>query len=451
MDGVAPQTPSLRQLPLPVALWRVAWPMVAIGWLRTLLLLTDAWWVGGLGPWALEALAAASFAVWMLDHAGELAAVGVHARVAQAEGAERPDRFAPVVFSGVALSAVVWLTLVAGGGPLVGGYVGALGLGPELAGPTGDFLRVSVVAAPGLFAMALVGGVFRGLGRTRDALVVTGAGLLLNVGLDPWFIYGGWGVPAQGLVGAAQATGVASALAAIVGAMWLWRDGVVGLRVPEVGEVGQVARIGAPLAVTGWGFAAVYVVLGRLIGSFGSAELAAMGIGHRLEGVPYLAGVGVAVAVSTLVGQHVGAGDAASARAVVRAAARGVDAVMVLSALIAVFFAEAIYGWFTEDAAIIAAGGVYLRWQALVWLGMGRELLYEGAFTGAGRTAPAMVWGGGLTLLRIPLAFGLAMGLGWGIQGVWIAIALSTAGKGLALGWRWGAGRWVEPIEGGGA
>jgi Na+-driven multidrug efflux pump len=67
---------------------------------------------------------------------------------------------------------------------------------------------------------------------------------------------------------------------------------------------------------------------------------------------------------------------------------------------------------------------------------MGCEAVFEGAFTGTGRTIPAMWIGGILTAARIPLAWALAVPLGWGILGIWLAIAITTALKGLVF-WLW--------------
>ena len=426
-----------RDLAVVADLWRLAWPMVAVGWLRTGMLLADAWWVGRLGARELEALAGASFAAWILDHVGELGAAGVHARVAHADGAGERARFGEIAASGALVGAVAWALLAVTSGALVPAYVAALGVPGALAAPTASFLHASVAAAPGLFLLALVGGVLRGVGRTQAALVVTGAGLAGNVALDPVLIFGWGGAPALGLAGAAWATGIAAGLAGLAGLGWLVADGTLRPAWPRRSVAIVVARVGAPLAVAGVGFALVYVVLGRLIAGFGAEHLAAIGIGHRLEGVPYLAAAGLAVAVATRVGQHLGAQDPERARAVVRAAVRLSDGLMVVSAAVALWAAEPIYALFTDDPAIVAAGAVYLRWQAMVWVAMGRELLFEGAFTGASHTLPALAWGGGLTLARIPLAGALAWGAGLGVQGVWVAVAASTAGKGIALGLAW--------------
>ena len=95
-------------------LWSVAWPVAAMGWLRTGYLLTDSWFVGRLGDDALAAIGGAAFAWWMLLLLAELPGVGVHALVAQHVGAERLDRVRGTFAQGL------WLGVGCGVGRLQG-------------------------------------------------------------------------------------------------------------------------------------------------------------------------------------------------------------------------------------------------------------------------------------------------------------------------------------------
>ncbi len=62
-------------------------------------------------------------------------------------------------------------------------------------------------------------------------------------------------------------------------------------------------------------------------------------------------------------------------------------------------------------------------------------MVYEGAFAGTGHTTPVIWIGGGLTAARIPMAWLFDVWLGLGVTGIWVAIALSTVMKGVALRW----------------
>jgi putative MATE family efflux protein len=267
---------------------------------------------------------------------------------------------------------------------------------------------------------------------------------VVNAALDPVLIWGGFGVPGMGVAGAAWATGIAALLSACVGLAVLAKDGIVP-RLPSVDRatIADIVKIGAPISMTGIAFSGVYVVLGRLIVRFGETNMGALGLGHRLESFVYLASTGFAVAAATLVGQNLGAKDAEGARRSVEITARNCTVFMVVGGLVAFVFADTLVASFTPDPVVRAAAAVYLRVQATIWVGMGFEMVYEGAFAGAGYTTPPMWIIGVLTAARVPLAWALAVGLDMGVVGVWVAVALSTLIKGLLLRAWWARGTWA--------
>ncbi|MCB9681283.1 MAG: MATE family efflux transporter [Alphaproteobacteria bacterium] len=440
----AANAPLLR-LPPGRAILSVAWPMVALGWVRSLYLVADAWWVGRLGSDALTALSVTSFAWWILNQCGELAATGVHALSAQAEGGGRRSSLGALAGHGVLVGLVVWAAVAASSPWWSRAYLAAMdlpqGVVHDLSAP---FLVVSAVSAVGLGMQAVVAAVFRGLGQTRWALGMTVVGLVLNTALDPWFIWGGGPLAAMGLAGAAWATGLSALVSAVVGAVVLAREGMVLVLAPgAVRAARRIVAIGGPITVMGIGFSLVYVILGRLITSLGVHHMAALGVGHRLESFTYLASVGFSVAAATMVGQHLGAGDVSGAREAARTAARWCTVVMLVGGALGWVAAEPLYRAFSDDPRIIEAGVVYYRFQCAVWVFMGFEVVYEGAFTGAGHTRPPLWISGTLTAARLPMAWAFAVGLGLGIDGVWAAVALSTLLKGVVLRAWWARDTWV--------
>jgi Na+-driven multidrug efflux pump len=99
---------------------------------------------------------------------------------------------------------------------------------------------------------------------------------------------------------------------------------------------------------------------------------------------------------------------------------------------------------FVDDPAVLMAGKNYVRILALSQIMMAWEIVYEGAFSGAGDTLPPMVIAIPGAVLRIPLVWFLAIGLGWGIDGVWWAITASTILKGISLYIWFSLGRWKK-------
>jgi putative MATE family efflux protein len=421
--------------------------MVALGWLQAVNLAVDVGWVARLGEDALTGLAAASFGTWILVQLGELSSLGVHSLVARGEGAGRAGEAVGWLLHGVAVSLGVWIALGIAGPWVLPSYLDAVGLAPGAArDAAAALLGTSTSLACALFAQQLVGAVFRGIGDTRTALAVSTSGLVAHALLDPVFLWGLGPVPALGVAGASVASGCASACAALLGLALLARRGRLrGDPVrPSLARAAEIARVGLPLTVSGVGFSLVYVALGRMVTSFGEPCVAALGIGHRMESFTYLAAIGFSIATATLVGQHVGAGDFAGAHRAARTAVAACSGMMLVGTALAVPAAPAIYRLFTDDPALVDAGATYLRLQALVWVFMGFEVIFEGAFAGTGHTTPALWIGGSLTAARLPLAALLAWGAGLGVTGVWLAIALSTLAKGVVLGAWFARGTWED-------
>lgn len=415
--------------------------MAALGILRAFYLLTDSFWVGRLGPAPLAAIGGAAFGWWIIVLACELAATGAHSRIARHVGADAPEKIPSTLASaalvGVAL-AVVLIALY----PVRGVYFDLLGFARGSAeAEHGDaYLGASLLGASTLALHAVIGAAFRGLGDTRTALALTAATLVINAALDPLMIWGAQGVfPALGVAGAAWATTASNLFGAVAGAALLRRRAIAIERGrPDLATAVDVARIGAPISGSGVGFAMVYVLLSNLISRYGPEHIAALGVGHRLEGLAYLTCVAFGVGAATVGGQHLGAGDASKARAAVSAATQLSLVAMVPFTLALFLLARPLFELFTDDAPTIAAGVVYLRIQTAVLAFMALEEVHKGAFTGAGKTFAVSILSFGFTALRIPVAWLLAVELGMGIEGVWIAIAGSTAIKGalLALLWR---------------
>jgi putative MATE family efflux protein len=443
-------TPELLKLSVDRAVWRVSWPMIALGLLRIGYYLTDSYWVGKLGPDALAALGGAAFAWWMIHLVCDLAGTGAQALVARHEGAGAQARIPAVLTQGLWLSLGVALFLATVAYSTRGVYFDILGFDradPEHA--LGQaYLGASCLGAGALAVQYVIAAAFRGLGQTRTALLITAVTLVLNGILDPILIWGWFGAPALGIAGAAWATAVGNTIGALLGLYLLKSEGLaLGWARPVKALILQLAKIGLPVTAGGVGFSAVYVVLGRFITDFGSEQMAALGVGHRLEGAAYMTCVGFSVGAAALVGQNLGAGRVKEAAQSAHRAAIQATAFVLPISVILVWQAASFMGLFTDDDATIAAGALYLRYAAPVVVFMAWEVVYEGAFAGAGDTVPPFVIGFLWTIARVPAAYLFAYVFGMGVGGVWLAIALSTVIKGVHMTLWFRRGRWVDALE----
>ncbi|MBN2384879.1 MATE family efflux transporter [bacterium] len=426
----------------------LAWPTMLAMVLQTLFSLIDAFWVGKLGAEALAAVSGASFILWAIYSVCHISATGITALVARYCGADRMDL--------ARLSGSLGLLVSA----LIGIAVGLVGIGSmtplfrimdlpiEVAVLARQYLGYYLAGIPLAFIYMGLESIFRASGDTKTPMGILAMTLIANAVLDPLLIFGYLGFPILGVRGAAIATIMSYGLGLVISHPILKRRALLPRLfsrewlVVDFSLVWSIIRIGSPVAISGVSFSLIYILLTRVISHFGTASLAALGMGHRLEGIAYLASVGFAIAASTLVGQNLGAGKPDRAERAAWLATLYGSIAMGVFALIAVFFAPQIIALFINDQEVIILGSQYLYIIACCEVFLAFEIILEGAFSGAGDTLPPMLISIPLTALRFPVAYLCAITWGMGLLSVWWAISLSTLLKGIISAYWFYRGKW---------
>lgn len=440
-----PAQPAIRAItqgPLDRAILTLAGPAVGTTLFQVLFNITDTFWVGRtLGAVALAGVSIASYSIWVMVSIGELVGVGLTAVSARRHGEGDPTAAARAAGTGLVLAALLGIAVGAAGILLLPPLLAVMNAAPDVASVARDFLVVQFAGAFLVYGYFVVAATFRSSGDTRTPFVLLGTSVLLNVVLDPLLILGIGPFPELGVYGAALATVLTRALACVVGLALLVRRRMI-LADWSARTARTIARVGAPTMLTGVLFSLIYIWLARVTASFGTPALAALGLGHKIEGVNYMICIGFAIAAETVVGQNLGAGQAARARQAGWTTAR--FALMPAAVIAVVFLAvpEALVRIFTDDPPTIAAAALYLRAVAIAQLALPFETVLEGALAGAGFTLWPMAAVVSLNALRIPLAPLVATE--WGLAGVWWLLSLTAMARAAALVafWRWG--RWRE-------
>ncbi len=426
----------LTEISLPRAIFRLAWPAMTSMMMVNVFNLVDAFWVGRLGTDALGGMTASAFLVWCLFSVSQVLEYGVNAVVARRVGQQNPSGAGRVSGHGLVLALVLAVVVAGGVLPFQQQLFAALGISPGVLAASVDYMTPVLWGFPTISLWFAVEATFRGSGDTRTPMVVLAATLALNAGLDPLLIFGAGPVPAMGIAGAAWATVVSHAVGDVL-LLWLLLKRPVR---PHLGAglsgevIWSIMRVGAPIAVTSLLFSVIYLFLTPIIASYGSAPVAAIGVGHRVEGLVFFTCMGFSAAASTLVGQHMGANNPGLAERAAWMTTWSCVLTVAVQAALFYAFAPQIFAVFTDDPAVISHGTDYLRVIAIFEVGLVGELVLEGAFSGAGNSMPPMIIGVPLTAARIPAAYLLAQSMDLGVRGVWWAIGTTTLLKGLATG-----------------
>ena len=440
--------PELTRIPLSRAIFKLAGPAIGSMIFIMVFSLVDAWWVGKLGAEELAGVSAAAFIMWALQSIAVLVDTGVNAMVARFVGANSKRQAGRVVGQAVFLAGFIALLNTGIGLSVQHTTFELMGLEGKVLTAALDYMTVILYGLIFIFLAFALDAAFRGTGDTKTPLKIIGAGLTLNMILDPFLIFGIGPFPTMGVAGAALATIIAHAIVVVLAVIILLRRDVTIIfkeansRLFNFNIMWRLTKIGAPIAASGFLFSLSYMVLTRLITGFGAGALAAIGLGHRIEGLSYNVAVGFSFAASALVGQNLGAHKPERAEKAVWLTLLYISIFLTVVSLVFFFFGSHIIRFFINDPKVIKEGAMYLKIIAIFEIFLGFEIVLEGAFSGAGNSLPPMLISVPLTWARIPLALLFAYTFAMGSTGIWLAISVTTGLKGILMALWFRRGFW---------
>jgi putative MATE family efflux protein len=233
-----------------------------------------------------------------------------------------------------------------------------------------------------VFGFFAIEATFRASGDTRTPMLLLVTSVALSVTLDPLLIAGVGPFPQLGVEGAAATSVMVRGGGFLIGVVIAFRRGLIRLDVPDWRAIPTMLRVGAPLSLAGVLLSVVYMWLTRFTSRFGTPALAALGVGHKVEGLGFIAISGFAISAAALVGQNIGARQEDRARQCVRLTILYCLLATVPTALAFVLIPEALVAIFTPDPGVIEDGSLYLRIIAFAQIGQTFEIVFEGALAG---------------------------------------------------------------------
>jgi putative MATE family efflux protein len=403
--------------------------------------LIDSIWVGRLiGPAALAAVSTAGFYVWVALSLGEMVEIGLTAVAARRHGEGDPERAARAAAAAVAYALVAGLVVSIAGLLVADSMFRLMTVPAEVARLGRAYLATWLLGGPLVFGFFAIEATFRAAGDTRTPFAMLAGSVVVSIVLDPLLIAGIGPFPRLGVEGAALASVMVRGGGFLLGLGIALRRGLLRIAAPDWRALPSIVRIGAPLALSGVLLSLIYMWLTRFTSRFGTPALAALGVGHKMEGLGFIAISGFSLAASALVGQNLGAGQEGRAREAVRLTIGYCLTVTVTTALAFLIIPDRLVALFTSDPDVIADGVLYLRVIAFAQVGQSFELILEGALAGAGYTFWPQVASTSLTGLRIPLSAWWSRS--FGLVGIWLALSVTAIARGIAMILFWKDGKW---------
>lgn len=432
-------------------LFYLSLPVIVINLLHTAYNLADTFW---LGRYSGDALAAITFAfplVFFLISLGMGLAVAGSVLVAQFEGSGKNERRNYAASQTIAFSALISVILGLFGYFFIGDVVGLLGAKGAVAASASGYLRMISIGLFSMFGFMVFQSLMRGFGDTVTPMLLMLGTVVLNIIIDPLFIFGFWIIPELGVEGAAIATILSRVLSLAIG-IWILFTGRRGLQIslgqmkPDLSFFKKMMKIGVPASVEGTGRSVSVNAVTAVVGwTFIDPVVAGFGIGIRVFSMIFLPAAAVGKGVESMTGQNLGAGNFERAGETAREGAKYSFLILTSLGAITFTFADSIASVFTTNSEIAKTGGEFLRYVAFSFGFIGILRSYNGSFRGAGKTITAAVISiATLGLIRLPIAYFGAINIG--TRGVWAAFFISNV-LGATIAYLWyQKGTWRQKI-----
>jgi putative MATE family efflux protein len=433
-------------------IWQLALPSIAANLMFSSVAMIQTKFVGSLGAPAVAAVGAGQRVFFALQALLMAIGVGTTALVARAWGAGGQEEASRITSSSLVFGGFVGLVIMLVGMTFSQQIANIFGLDPD----------TSQLAARNIFWLAtfiigfaidiILSNALRAAGNAWTPLLFGLAVNLVNLPLLYTFILGKFGAPRMGPSGAPFASGLSFVICGSV-LVFLWvRQKLTIKFIP--GDLFRKARyqrllhIGYPVALEQVVLQSGFFLFLTLIGRFyGTEAFAAYNVGVNMLNAAMVVGFGFSIAGSTLVGQHLGAGDVeGAARSGWRACSMAVLAMTTIG-LIVVFNAPALARFFlgSDQLAVLRTTEFTYIMAAMLPL-LGVDMAIGGSLRGAGDTRfPLMTSFLGLIGMRCGLAATFAL---FHLPVVWVysSIIGDYILKGSLLIWRFKSGRWKHVL-----
>jgi putative MATE family efflux protein len=423
-------------------------PMIVEMSMESVFAVTDIFFVGYLGMNGVATIGLTETLLTLVYTVAIGLAIGTTALVARRVGEHDLEGAGVTAVQAVTLGGMVSIVIAAIGVTFAPSLLGLLGGSAQEIRQATPYMRV-MFAGNAVILLPFIGnGVLRGAGDAtiamRALIIANGSNLILV----PCFVFGLGFFPRLGVNGAACATTLARGLGASYALMRLLRGrGRVKVKRRHFALHPRVML--RMIKLSGSGMLQIFVGTAswigvmRVISGFGDEAVAGYTIGMRVTLFALFPAFGLGNAAATIVGQSLGARKPACAEEAVWIAGLYNAIFLTGMAILFVFFAPTIVGWFSADPPVRALAVACLRTVSCGFFFYAFGLVLTNAFNGAGDPwTPTLINLFIFWLFEIPAAYVLSSVLKLGPQGVFLAIALAFSALAVVSAFVFRRGQW---------
>ena len=410
-------------------LWSLAVPIIAGMGIQTLYTIVDMIFIGRLGGLAIAAVAFNMPIFFLVLGLSFGLGSGVTASIARFIGSKNKVSADNAAEHAIAIAFIISLTLTFLG--LKYGQSLLLGVGctEEILPLAWSYLEISCYGLSFMVFSMFFRSILAGEGDMKLPMIIAGLGTVLNIILDPIFIFSlGFGVS-----GAAMASVISQIIVFIIFVYMLFikEHAYIRFRMrdfsPSKFILFDIIKVGIPASMSMIIMAFGQLVFNRILIYFSTDSVAAYQVGGRVEMLIFLPIMGIAAALTTMVGMFYGAKEIEKIKFIIKYGISWSVSITVICAAILFVFAPQVTRSFTNDLVIQNLAVSYLRYMCFIFPLISIGLTIGRILQGMGLGMPSLI----ITAIRVlivstPLALYFTMILDKPIEWIWIAMVISS-------------------------
>lgn len=433
-------------------IWHMSWPMLLVMFFNFLVGMTEIYVAGLLGP---EIQAVAGFVgqlYFFIIIVANGISIGIVAILSRSVGSGRLDDAVSSAREALIFGGTCALLLTIPGFLFKDQIISLAGFSGNIRVTASDFFIIYVIALAPNYMVILLNAVFRAGGDVRLTMIAMFLVSLLNIILDFLLVFGFLSFKGFGYRGLALAAAISMTAGTVICFVLLrksrWKKIFSGTWHVSAGLIKRIAVLSWPAAMIQISWSAANIIIYNILSRLNDVSITAMAAltnGLRIEAIIYLPVFALNMAASVLAGQNLGAGAPERAERIGWKISLSGAAVITLMAIPVFIWAREISSIISNDRSVLDETVRYLRISMLSEPFMAISVILAGSLAGAGDTRGAMLAIVSTHLIvRLPLAYILAVPAGLGATGVWIAMAMSIFFQGIGMTLRFRSGRWKD-------
>jgi putative MATE family efflux protein len=407
----------------------LAIPLILSNSLIILYQIIDTYWVGQLGKEALAAVSISFPILFMLGSVIMGLSVAGTVLVAQYKGKKDYEKIDFVATQTIIFIAIVSIIITLLGMFFSSTIIDFFGAELNVKVLATEYLFISFIGVAFNYIFVAFSSLLRGIGEVKLPLIIIFGTVLLNFFLDPIFIFGFGIIPAFGVSGAAIVTVLTQIICGLI-ALALLFSGKLNIHInwnclkPQKEMIKKLFQIGFPSSIEFLARSFSMLLLTYIVALFGTIAIASFGLGTRIFSFVLIPSFGLSIAISTIVGQNIGAKKFERVKETLRKGNIISFSLLSLSAFILVLFIEPILiAFIPNEPLVLKETSLLLKIMATTFGFIGVQFTIFGAMRGAGETKKVMKLSIIIGILQLALAF--IFSNIFGLIGIWFSYPIT--------------------------